>query len=76
VAVDWTPLAEDDPLPGDPLGVSQLAGLLAADALELRSVIEGLNKVDTCEIWSGRRPVQHRQGRRRARPADGGEAHG
>lgn len=53
MAVDWTPLAEDDPLPGDPLGVSQLAGLLAADALELRSVIEGLNKVDTCEIWSG-----------------------
>ncbi|HEY0397123.1 MAG TPA: hypothetical protein VGF00_01965, partial [Acidimicrobiia bacterium] len=53
MAVDWAPLAEDDRLPGDPLGVSQLAGLLAADALELRSVIEGLNKVDTCEIWSG-----------------------
>jgi hypothetical protein len=53
VPADWTPLDEGDPLPGNPGGVNQLAGLLAADATELRTVIDRLNAVDTCEIWSG-----------------------
>lgn len=53
MSADWTPLDEGDPLPGDPGGVSQLAGLLAADVAELRTVIDGLNAVDTCEIWYG-----------------------
>lgn len=47
------PLDDGDPLPGDPGGVSRLAGLLAADAAQLRGVIDGLHQVDTREIWSG-----------------------
>jgi len=50
---DWTPLAEGDPLPGDPGGLGGLAALLGTDAGELSGVLGDLKKVDAEEVWTG-----------------------
>jgi hypothetical protein len=50
---DWTPLAEGDPLPGDPNGLGSLVTLLANDARELSGVLGDLKKVDAEEVWTG-----------------------
>jgi uncharacterized protein YukE len=50
---DWTPLAEGDPIPGNPEGLGSLLGLLANDAAELQAVVAELKKLDAEEIWSG-----------------------
>lgn len=50
---DWTPLAEDDPLPGDPDGLAGLVVLLRSEANGIRDALTRLGAVNTEEFWEG-----------------------
>ena len=39
--MNWAPLAEDDPLPGDPQGVAQLVSLLGGDSIYVSDPLPG-----------------------------------
>jgi len=49
---DWSPLADDDPVPGDPDALADLSGNLSATAERIRSQVERLRSIDT-EFWEG-----------------------
>jgi hypothetical protein len=50
---DWSPLAEDDPVSGDVLGLSQLILRLRAQAAVVRDTAQQLRLADTDGIWKG-----------------------
>ena len=50
---DWAPLADRDPIPGDPNGVAGLAHRISADAESIRAQLARLEAVNSDEFWSG-----------------------
>jgi uncharacterized protein YukE len=50
---DWAPLAERDPVPGDPDAVGGLARQLKATAVTIRGQLERLRSINSEEFWSG-----------------------
>src|SRR5256885_10210545 len=50
---DWSPLAEGDPLPGDPFGLADLIGLLRDEALGIDETADQLRAIDAGATWSG-----------------------
>jgi uncharacterized protein YukE len=50
---DWAPLAERDPVPGDPDAVGALARQLKGTAVTIRGQLERLHSIDSDEFWSG-----------------------
>ncbi len=57
---DWSPLAEDDPLPGDPLGVAQLICHLREEALAIADTTVQLTGLDS-GLWKGDAATAFRQ---------------
>ncbi|HVW31797.1 MAG TPA: hypothetical protein VHL53_04595, partial [Acidimicrobiia bacterium] len=50
---DWTPLAEGDPLPGDPNGVADLVGRLRGEVGRIRAAATRLRAVNAGDFWTG-----------------------
>jgi len=48
---DWSPLADSDPVPGDPLEVAALGRRFAATAAEIASAAKRLRTMCTDEFW-------------------------
>ena len=51
--MDWAPLCEGDPIPGDPAGIVVLAARLRAKAVELRDIVSALSGISADGIWTG-----------------------
>jgi len=66
--VNWAPLAEDDPLPGDPQGVAQLVSLLRDEALALTDTATQLQGIDAGTIWQGDAATAFRQRQEHLKP--------
>jgi hypothetical protein len=49
--VDWSPLADHDPIPGDPSAVAAMAQHLATVAARIRAQVETLERLDAGDIW-------------------------
>jgi uncharacterized protein YukE len=58
---DWAPLADRDPIPGDPNGVVSLARRLSADADSMRTQLQRLEAVNSDEFWCGEAAEAFRQ---------------
>ena len=48
---DWSPLADTDPVPGDPVEVAALGGRFQATADEIASAVRRLRTMCTDEFW-------------------------
>lgn len=66
--MNWAPLAEDDPLPGDPQGVAQLISLLRDEALALSDTATQLRGIDAGTIWHGDAATAFRQRQEHLQP--------
>jgi hypothetical protein len=49
----WVPLADDDPLPGDPAGLAELVTLLRQEAADMEDAVAQLRAVNSAEFWEG-----------------------
>ena len=50
---DWTPLTEDDPIPGDPVALTALVAGLRNDVQDLWTAVAQLQSINASGIWSG-----------------------
>jgi uncharacterized protein YukE len=50
---DWTPLADEDPLPGDPDEVTSLAGRLGTIGTDIAANTPTLRAIQSQDTWSG-----------------------
>jgi hypothetical protein len=48
---DWSPLADGDPVPGDPPTIRELASHLQGVADNIRTQVQRMNQLDASEIW-------------------------
>lgn len=49
--VDWSPLADSDPVPGDPDAVAELAGRYRRTAANIRQAAAALKRIASAEGW-------------------------
>jgi hypothetical protein len=47
----WMPLAEDNPVPGDPWALVNLAGTLAERGGVIQEVLDDLRRIDSTGYW-------------------------
>jgi uncharacterized protein YukE len=58
--IDWTPLADSDPVPGDPDEVERLAARYGRTATAIETAAEKLRSIASADGWVGKAAVEFR----------------